>query len=148
MKPQNNLPVINSHDSWSPLQETWLGDVYPASWYEHLAPEIRDVFQELTRVTQEDLSAIQRTLELLNIIVRRPSYHAIDDFLDHNGQLTKPAICPRDTQIVIGNTLYRVDLAGADPWKQTVAFYHNDNHITACMYTCMAALRTSVKRSS
>ena len=132
MKPESDLPVINSHDSWSPLQEVWLGDVYPAAWYEHLAPEIRDIFQELTRITQEDLAAIQRTLEFMGIGVRRPDYRVIDDFLDHNDQLIKPAICPRDNQIVIGNTLYRVDIGGADPWQQTVDFYLTDNRVKIC----------------
>ena len=85
MNPPNDLPIINSHDSWSSLKEAWLGDVYPSEWYEHLDPAIRDVFQQLTAITQEDLTAIQRMLESLGVTVRRPCYRMIDDYLhdDH-----------------------------------------------------------------
>ncbi len=99
-------PVINSHNSWSQLEEVWLGDVYPASWYNHLEPEVRDVFQELTEITQEDLNSIQHTLEQFNIKVQRPIYRDIDNFVYSDGQLLKPSITPRDEYVVIGNTLY------------------------------------------
>ena len=61
------MSLINSHNSWSQLEEVWLGDVYPAAWYEHLDPEVRDVFQQLTSITQEDLNSIQKTLEGLGV---------------------------------------------------------------------------------
>ena len=72
---------MNSHNSWSQLEEVWLGDVYPASWYDHLEPAVRDVFQELTAITQEDLLSIQKTLESMDIVVRRPVYNNIDDYI-------------------------------------------------------------------
>jgi N-dimethylarginine dimethylaminohydrolase len=99
-------PVINSHNSWSQLEEVWLGDVYPASWYDHLEPAVRDVFQQLTAITQEDLNSIQQTLEQFNIKVQRPIYKEIDAFVHSDGQLIKPSITPRDEFVVIGNTLY------------------------------------------
>ena len=102
---KNNLPLINSHNSWSRLEEVWLGDVYPASWYSHLSAEVRDVFQQLTEITQQDLNTIQRTLESFDVVVQRPTYDCIDDFLDINCQLIKPQICPRDNFVVIGNKL-------------------------------------------
>lgn len=49
----HHMPVINEHDSLSPLQEVWSGDVYPASWDENLEPQLRDVFQHVTEITQE-----------------------------------------------------------------------------------------------
>lgn len=100
----NNLPVINSHNSWSPLKEVWLGDVYPASWYEHLQPEIRDVFQRLTDITKKDLTTIDKTLTAMGIKVQRPQYDKIENYLDERENLVKPAICPRDHNVVIGNT--------------------------------------------
>lgn len=96
---------INSHDSWSPLKEVWLGDVYPRSWYDHLEPRVRDVFRDLTDITQQDLDAISQTLTDLGIRVRRPVYDSIDHYL-RDGQLIKPEICPRDTNLVLGDTLY------------------------------------------
>jgi len=98
--------MVNSHNSWSQLEEVLLGDVYPAEWYDHLAPEIRDVFQELTAITQEDLAHIQRTMESLGIIVRRPQFLNIESFLTIDGMLLKPSITPRDEFVVVGNTLY------------------------------------------
>jgi hypothetical protein len=98
-------PIINSHNSWSRLEEVWLGDVYPASWYDHLDSKVKDVFAELTEITQQDLNSIQNTLEQFQITVRRPKYNHIDDYIDHNNQLVKPQICPRDHFVVIGNTL-------------------------------------------
>lgn len=124
MKPSSDLPVINSHDSWSPLQEAWLGDVYPESWYEHLAPEIRDVFQELTRITQEDLSAIQRTLEFLGVTIRRPCYDQIENYL-RDGHLIKPDICPRDSYLVVGNSLLIPEHHGS--WRSTIEQYRQDS---------------------
>ena len=100
----SDIPTINSHDSWSPLQEVWLGDVYPSEWYEHLAAPVRDIFQRLTEITQQDLTVIQHQLESMNVRVRRPHYDCIDHYL-RDGNLIKPDICPRDTCLVIGNTL-------------------------------------------
>lgn len=99
--------IINSHNSWSPLEEVWLGDVYPATWYDHLPPETRDIFYRITEMTQQDLSVIQRKLEEFGVTVRRPVYENINDYLDHrNQQLVKPEICPRDNYVTVGNMLY------------------------------------------
>jgi hypothetical protein len=99
------IPVINSHNSWSRLQEVWLGDVYPSSWYSHLDSQTQDVFVRLTEITQQDLNSIQKTLESFGITVRRPAYESIDLFVDNNDQLVKPQICPRDHFVVVGNSL-------------------------------------------
>ena len=97
--------MIHSYDSWSQLKEVWLGDVYPASWYENLEPEVRDVFQRITEITQQDLDQIQRLLTEQGITVRRPTYDSIDNFVDNRGMLKKPEICPRDTFLTVGRTL-------------------------------------------
>lgn len=102
----NTLPVVNAHNGWSRLEEVWLGDVYPCSWYDHLAPEVRDTFYALTEKTQEDLAVIQRRLEEFGVKVRRPVYDNIDNYLDPTGQLTKPEISPRDSFAAIGNTFF------------------------------------------
>ncbi len=99
------MSVINSHNSWSQLEEVWLGDVYPVTWYDHLEPSVRDVFQAITEITKQDLATIQLTLESLGVTVCRPEYHSIDSFVDAAGVLTKPEICPRDTFLTQGTTL-------------------------------------------
>lgn len=120
----NNLPQINSHNSWSPLEEVWLGDVYPASWYDHLRPEIRDVFHHLTEITQEDLYSIQEVIESFGVVVQRPTYERIDDYLI-NGNLIKPQICPRDQFVVAGNTLW-CDPHHMLPWNHIIDIYRQN----------------------
>jgi hypothetical protein len=119
------LPIINSHDSWSKLEEVWLGDVYPVEWYEHLDPEVRDVFQKLTEITQEDLKTIQHKLESFGVTVQRPQYNNIDLYLKDDN-LIKPDICPRDNYIVIGNQLLH-PYTGAPAWQHTFERYHQDD---------------------
>jgi len=100
------MPIINSHNSWSQLEEVWLGDVYPASWYEHLPPNVRDVFQTITEITQQDLTQIEKKLIELDVKVQRPTYSNISDHTDPvTGQLKKPQICPRDWFLTLGNCL-------------------------------------------
>lgn len=116
----DRLPLINSHDSWSPLQEVWLGDVYPAVWYDHLESGVRDIFYKLTEITQQDLSTIETCLTGLGITVRRPRYHRIENHLV-DGHLVKPDICPRDEYVVIGNQLLT-------PWRSKPAWQWIINH--------------------
>lgn len=107
-----NLPRINSHNSWSQLEEVWLGDVYPVEWYEHLEPQVRDVFQKITEITKEDLTHIQHKLQSLGVQVQRPVYNNIDDFVDaDNGNLRKPSICPRDNFVVLDNRIFVPDVS-------------------------------------
>lgn len=127
---QNDLPFVNSHDSWSALQEAWLGDVYPITWYDHLEPAVRDVFQQLTEITQQDLDCIQHCMESFDITVRRPVYHSIDQFL-HNDHLVKPQICPRDNFVVVGNTLYCHEHAQR-AWQPCIDQYRADTQSRIC----------------
>ena len=125
--------MINSHNSWSQLEEVWLGDVYPGKWYTHLDPEIRDVFQQITEITKQDLAVIQNKLESFGVVVRRPEYHNINDFVDANGALIKPEICPRDTFLTVGNTLLTPYNVGS-AWRSVLALYNNQtapgaNHV-------------------
>jgi hypothetical protein len=107
--------MINSHNGWSQLEEVWLGDVYPDSWYDHLEPAVRDVFQQITQTTQEDLLFIENKLQEFGVVVRRPQYHNINNFVDAQGRLIKPEICPRDTFLTQGTMLLT-------PHKPTVAW--------------------------
>lgn len=116
--------IINSHNSWSQLEEVWLGDVYPAAWYDHLDPAVRDVFQQLTEITQQDLNSIQQTLESFGVTVQRPHYASIDQYVDQHDILIKPEICPRDTHVTIGNTLYRLNNRYRC-WDHVLAQYNN-----------------------
>lgn len=120
-----SLPIVNSHTNWSQLEEVWLGDVYPASWYDHLLPEVRDCFYEITEKTQQDLAVIQRKLEELGVHVVRPEYHNIDQFMDPRGYLRKPEITPRDNYLVYQNTLLGW-VNDRSPWKSALDRYRQD----------------------
>ena len=105
------------------MEEVWLGDVYPAEWYDHLEPEIRDVFRHITETTKQDLAIIQAKLEQFGVTVRRPVYTSIDDYIDaQTGHLLKPEICPRDNYVTIGNTLMAPQDIPAC-WQPTVDMY-------------------------
>ena len=138
MQSGSEFPLINSHNNWGKLEEVWLGDVYPASWYDHLESEVRDCFQEITERTQQDLRVIENKLNEFNVIVRRPRYEHIDDYITTSGptgrpgrminpQLMKPEITPRDYYITMNNTLYAT-LPWAEkvsPWQYIIDDYKN-----------------------
>jgi hypothetical protein len=128
---KENSQKISSYDSWTRLEEVWLGDCYPAQFYDHLAPEVRDCFYKITEITQEDLTVIQRKLESFDITVRRPKYTSVDQYLiSHFGDsLEKPLITPRDHFIVSGNNLYGSSHPGniqsGSPMWETIEVYKN-----------------------
>jgi len=122
------LPTINSHNSWSQLEEVWLGDVYPSSWYDHLEPAVRDVFYQLTDITKEDLSVIENKLKEFGVKVRRPEYNSIEQFVDSTGRLQKPQITPRDNFVVIGNRLIGHQ-PQFKPWQSVVDEYKTDSRV-------------------
>lgn len=106
---EKTTPLV--HNNWDPLEEIWLGDVYPEHFYDDLEPDIRDSFKLLTQWTKEDLDTIQKKFEEFNVKVVRP---LIDDDVSLyqytlNGEttvLSKPPICPRNTNAVVGDKLF------------------------------------------
>jgi len=102
------MPVINSHNGWDPLEEVWLGDCWPRSFYDDLEPDVRDAFHMLTDMTKEDLDRTHKFLEDWGVIVRRPFIDETrkDLYTNLQGRLFKPPIAVRDTHCVVGNTMY------------------------------------------
>ena len=137
MQTGSEFPLINSHNNWGKLEEVWVGDVYPVSWYDHLTPEVRDCFQEITERTQHDLQAIENKLHEFNVIVRRPKYDRIDDYISdktpvgvpirrpRSGQLIKPEITPRDNYLTMNNTLFATKPRSHEisPWQHIIDEY-------------------------
>ena len=117
--------LVNSWTNWGTLEEVWLGDVYPATWYDHLESEVRDCFYEITENTKHDLNIIQRKLEELNVSVVRPAYNNIDDYIDNRGFLSKPRITPRDNHLVYGNKLVKWN-EKVSPWQDAIDRYNQD----------------------
>jgi hypothetical protein len=99
--------MINVHNNWDPLEEIWLGDVYPAHFYDDLEPEVRDSFYQLTEWTKQDLTVIENKLKEFGVIVRRPTIDGDkSNYLFKDKFLLKPPICPRDENAVIADKLY------------------------------------------
>jgi hypothetical protein len=118
------MSLVSSYTNWSPLEEVWLGDVYPASWYDHLPSEVRDCFQEITEKTKQDLDLIQKKIESFGAKVCRPSYDNIDNFINpFTQQLEKPEICPRDYYLTVGPTLYAQKDCKSHPWQSHLQRY-------------------------
>jgi hypothetical protein len=122
------VPRVNSYTNWGRLEEVWLGDCYPAHFYDHLESEVRDVFYEITQKTQEDLAVIQRKLEEFGVVVQRPRYDNIDHFLNNNDILLKPQITPRDHFLVAGNNFIGTDYPAM--WGHALEQYRMDSEST------------------
>ena len=103
---------INVHNNWDPLEEIWLGDVWPTHFFDNEQGEVRDSFYEITEWTKTDLAAIQKKFEEFGVVVRRPfideSKRELYTIHEKSSVLKKPPICPRDTHGVIGNDLFHV----------------------------------------
>ncbi len=116
-------------DSWSPLQEVWLGDCYPSKFYDHLSPDVRDCFYEITEITKHDLKIIERKLNDLGVVVQRPLYERVDDYIN-NGNLEKPHITPRDFYFCHNDNFYfNDDFDGGKPWNHVIANYRSNKTV-------------------
>jgi len=106
------------------LEETWLGDTYPTSFYDHFEPRVRDAFCQITEWTQQDLAKIEQALIKHGVTVRRPTIDNIDNFLDTDGRLMRPPISPRDNTLVLGDHLYQLGMKySRDPWQTALDDY-------------------------
>lgn len=120
---------MTNYNSWSPLKEVWLGDCYPKHFYDHLNSEIQECFHKITEITQQDLKIIQSKLESLGVVVQRPSYQRIEDYIV-NDQLEKPHITPRDFYFSHNSNLYFNDPWGSGkPWLHVINSYKKNDTI-------------------
>ena len=103
---KNYIPTIKSHNGFQLLKEVWVGDCYPEHFAEAIDPAHRDLFYKITEHTKRDLDQLVRKLNELGVVVQRPEFENIDNFLDYNDTLLKPPICPRDWALTLNDTLY------------------------------------------
>jgi hypothetical protein len=116
------MPNVNAFNGFDPLNEVWLGGVYPVDFYYDFESEVRDALTQITEMTMYDLAQISKLLESRNIKIQRPTFtNNRDDYIGHNKQLIKPPIMPRDTELSLGNTFYhlRSDYK-VDPWQRQI----------------------------
>jgi hypothetical protein len=119
-----------AYNGWDPLEEIWLGDVWPEKFYDDLDSEVRDSFYQLTEWTKYDLNIIQRKLEELGVVVRRPEFDLNNKALycdPKTNKLYKPPIVPRDNHCVIGNKLYFSLYEDQAAWRPVLDNYNKDN---------------------
>lgn len=117
---------INVHCSWDPLEEIWLGDVWPKEFYEDLQPDVRDAFNKITDWTKEDLYTIQYKFEQFKVKVKRPEIdiNNKDKYINKSiKKLVKPPICLRDDNAVVGNTLFFKDTI----YSNLISDYNSNN---------------------
>ena len=98
--------MINVNFTFTPLKEVWLGNCYPEQFYNHLPNEIADPFRKITEWTQEDLTSLQTWLQEKGIVVRRPVFESVDQYLDSTDRLVKPPVTPRDDFLVLEQKLH------------------------------------------
>jgi hypothetical protein len=83
--------IVDCYTDFQPLEEIWLGDTYPISFYDNLDSELQEHFHKLTEDTQNTLNKVQNILKGHNVIVRRPSFSSdSSNYRDKNDMLIKP----------------------------------------------------------
>jgi hypothetical protein len=124
--------ILNCHTDFQPLEEVWLGDTYPVSFYDNLNQELQEHFCKLTEDTQNTLNKVEDILKQHNVIVRRPSFDSdSSNYRDKNDMLIKPPMSVRDFNMCLGNTMYNLNLGWKiNPFKNTIEQYlKNNQHI-------------------
>ena len=123
-----------AYNGWDPLEEIWLGDVWPEHFYDDLEPKIRDSFYQITEWTKHDLNLVEQKLKELGVVVRRPVINGNrkEIYCDRQtNKLYKPPIVPRDSHCVIGDKLYFALYDDQRAWRPVLDSY-NKNNIVYC----------------
>ena len=127
------IPRINCYNGFDSLEEVWLGDVWPAHFYDYLPYNVRQDFYKLTEITKQDLTAIEEKIKSFGVTVRRPYIEESRPDLYKNklGMLYKPPITPRDYGIAIGNTLYfNFPEYEKQCWQYAIDEYQQDKNVS------------------
>ena len=121
--------IVDCYTDFQPLEEIWLGDTYPISFYDNLDSELQEHFHKLTEDTQNTLNKVQNILKGHNVIVRRPSFSSdSSNYRDKNDMLIKPPMSIRDTNMCLGNKMFNLNLGWKiNPFKETIDQYIKNN---------------------
>jgi len=125
----NKYSTISSHSQWQPLQEVWIGGVYPDSFFDHLDNKSQDIFCYINELTRNDFRLLKSTLEALDVHVVEPEFSKVDDYLDDQDRLQKPPISPCDFSLTLADTLYITPqyYSGIDPYQHAIDEYLKNN---------------------
>ena len=101
------MKMIESFTGFQPLEEVWIGGVYPEKFYQHLPNEVEDMLCKITEKTTTAFNTLEKKLQSLGVIVRKPHFkNSVDCYLDQFDNLIKPPVAPRDWAITLGNELW------------------------------------------
>jgi len=120
------MKIIESYTGFQPLQEVWIGGTYPENFYDHLPNQVADTFGKITEQTQTGFKNLEKVLTGLGVIVKKPKFNSIDNYMDFFDNLIKPPVAPRDWAITIGNELW-INPQGykEEPYADTILEYKN-----------------------
>ena len=112
---------------FDPLEEVWLGGCYPIEYFNIYPEPIQSAYKKIVEMTLQDLEKVEDLLKSLDILVRRPQFTTVEDFIDLNGNLLKPPITPRDYSMTLGENFYHLRNAyPVDPWQAALEDYQNN----------------------
>lgn len=122
---------IKNYCHFDRLQEVWLGGCYPEHFFSHLDNKHQDIFCQISEKTNASLNKIQKVFENLDVLVQRPQFNSLEDFLDDSDRLIKPPITPCDFALSIDDHLYVIPQypSGVDPFQHAIDQYQ-DNCVT------------------
>ena len=95
------MSAYNVWNKWDKLKTVALGTVHPIEYFDHIKnPKIKDPLTRILEETQEDLDNFESVLKQFGCTVLRcPTLYG------NSKQTYKNSLNPRDSQLVIGNTL-------------------------------------------
>jgi hypothetical protein len=97
--------TFNVYQHWDPLRTCVVGRSYPPEFYSWITvPHVRRLFERIATETEEDFQLIISKLEEFGVNVMRPEILPIETCTDQ--PWPRPPMTPRDTMIMIGDTLY------------------------------------------
>lgn len=119
------MKIIESFTGFQPLQEAWIGGVYPTTFYDHLPNKIQDTFCHITELTQKSFDNLKKKLEQLNVKVQTPTFEKnISLYMDDFDNLIKPPVAPRDWVMALGNELLIIPQGyKKEPYSHVINYY-------------------------
>lgn len=129
---------FNIHNKWNKLKTAMVGSIYDESFFYPIKNDkIRSSLIRIVNETQKELEHFYEILKSHNIQVIRPfidknltiEYYADLNEGEINGLIPRPPLQPRDSQLVIGNTLYFTNYDHPGIKKSLVEYGNNYKHL-------------------
>ena len=125
-----NKRKIKNYCQILPLEEMWIGGCYPPNFFDHLDNKYQDIFSLISEKTNSDFDVLEKKLLEFDIIVHRPQFTRVDDYLSDQDKLIKPPITPCDFALTINDHLYIIPQyqSGVEPFEHALEQYDPDHY--------------------